>query len=186
MRHRTLDTFTGPFVLIEMDDGSLRTSWLTADVERQLKSSREDRSLQPELAERLTRYFAGNEVDFSDIALASGGGEFQRRCWRACRRIPRGQTRTYAELAEMAGSPSAARAAGQAMRHNALPIIVPCHRVVGSGGNLHGFGGTTNKRSRALSVKKSLLEMEGALADDLLSGLSPERAHGRTAALATA
>jgi methylated-DNA-[protein]-cysteine S-methyltransferase len=72
----------------------------------------------------------------------------------------------------MAGSPAAARAAGQAMRNNPLPIIVPCHRVVGSNGLLHGFGGTTNQRSKPLEIKRCLLEMEGALADDVLPGLS--------------
>jgi methylated-DNA-[protein]-cysteine S-methyltransferase len=190
MRHRIIRTFTGPFVLLAMDDASLRTSWLNRETNHLLKSSREDQLLQPDLADRLHRYFAGDEtVDFDDVPLPSGGGEFQRRCWRACRRIPRGQTRSYAELASLAGSPQAARAAGQAMRHNMLPVIVPCHRVVGSGGHLHGFGGTTNLRSRALAIKRCLLEMEAALADQdqpVLPGLSAMPAPRRTSILATA
>jgi methylated-DNA-[protein]-cysteine S-methyltransferase len=190
MRHRIIRTFTGPFVIFEMDDASLRTSWLNRETNHLLKSSREDRSLQPDLADRLHGYFAGDQaVNFDNVALPSAGGEFQRRCWRACRRIPLGQTRSYAELASLAGSPQAARAAGQAMRHNLLPVIVPCHRVVGSGGNLHGFGGTTNTRSRALAIKRSLLEMEAALADKgqpVLSGLPRTCAPRRTPTTATA
>jgi hypothetical protein len=67
-----------------------------------------------------------------------------------------------------------------------LPIIVPCHRVIGSGGHLHGFGGTTKQRSEPLAIKRALLEMEGALADDVLSGMSVERSARRTPVLATA
>lgn len=186
MRHRIIKTFTGPFVLMEMNDRSLRTSWLNGDMEPLLKRSVADRRLQPDLTRDLQRYFDGEDVDFSSVPLASGG-EFFRRCWKACRRIPRGQTRTYMQLATLAGSPAAARAAGQSMRRNPLPVIVPCHRVVGSGGNLHGFGGSTNASGAELSVKRRLLEMEGALADEdepVLSGRLGSA--GRTTALSTA
>ena len=174
MRHRILRSFTGPFVLIEMDDSSLRTSWLNREIAAVLKKSREDRGLLPELAARLARYFDGEDVDFDDVPLARGG-EFYRRCWRACRRIPRGQTRTYGQLAVLAGSPAAARAAGQSMRHNPLPVIVPCHRVVGGSGSLHGFGGSLDAAGAELCTKRLLLQMEGALADEeasLLPGLA--------------
>ncbi len=184
MRHRIIRTFTGPFVIIQEADGSLRTSWLNRETESLLRHSREDRALLPDLADRLSRYFAGEtDIDFSDVPLASGG-EFHRRCWKACRRIPRGEVRSYGELAALAGSPAAARAAGQAMRNNQLPIIVPCHRVIGSNGLLHGFGGTTNQGSKPLDIKRCLLEMEGALADDVLPGLSTSAR--RTIALASA
>jgi methylated-DNA-[protein]-cysteine S-methyltransferase len=195
MRHRIIRTFTGPFVLMQAADASLRTSWLNRETESLLKNSREDRSLLPDLADRIRRYFDGEtDVDFSDIPLVCGG-EFHRRCWRACRRIPRGQVRSYAQLAAAAGSPAAARAAGQAMRNNPLPIITPCHRVVGSTGLLHGFGGTTNQRSKPLDIKRALLEMEGwahirkvsrmgtsALTDDVLPGLSERAARTLTVA----
>jgi methylated-DNA-[protein]-cysteine S-methyltransferase len=184
MRHRILRTFTGPFVISLANDASLRTSWFNRETELQLKNSREDRALLPDLADRLARYFDGDtEVDFSEVPLAAGG-EFHRRCWKACRRIPRGEVRSYATLAAMAGSPAAARAAGQAMRRNPLPIIVPCHRVVGSSGLLHGFGGVTSPRSKPLEIKRALLETEGALTDDVLPGLSVSS--GRTLTLARA
>ena len=109
------------------------------------------------LGDRLRRYFAGDEVDFADILLdLSRGTDFQRAVWSACRSIPRGQVRTYRWLAQEAGSPRASRAAGQAMAHNPIPIIIPCHRVVGSNGSLTGFGG-------GLEMKRRLLELERAI-----------------------
>ena len=87
-----------------------------------------------------------------------------RRCWEACRSIPRGETRSYGELATMAGGrANAARAAGQAMRRNRLPIIIPCHRVISASGGLHGFSGSCDQGGPALAVKRALLQMEGAL-----------------------
>ncbi|MCI0366406.1 MAG: methylated-DNA--[protein]-cysteine S-methyltransferase [Phycisphaerales bacterium] len=162
MRHRILDTFTGPFAIIQHDDGSLVTSWLSKSTRHLLDLSRRDPKLLPELARRLMSYFEGEHVDFSDVRTPSGG-EFYHRCWNACRRIPRGKTLSYGELAHRAGSADAARAAGQAMRNNPLPIIVPCHRVIGSSGRLHGFGGTCNADAPELNVKTALLRMEGAL-----------------------
>lgn len=163
MRHRLFDTPTGVFALVEHNDGRIMTSWLTPEVELMLSVSRPARNLLPDLSRRLTRYFGGHAVDFSDVPLPPAGGFFMR-CWEACRSIPRGQTRSYAELAAMAGSPHAARAAGQAMRNNLLPIIIPCHRVIGSDGRLHGFGGSMSLRGQELAIKRRLLMMEGALA----------------------
>ena len=176
MRHIILRTFTGPFALMQLDDGSLRTGWVDQELEARLERSTADRRLQPDLVRRLKAYFDGEDIDFSDVPLPGGTAEFQRRCWQACRRIPRGVTISYAQLAGRAGSPNAFRAAGQSMRHNQLPVIVPCHRVVGSGGRLHGFGGTTAADSQPLSIKRRLLEMEGALADESeLSGRRRDR-----------
>ena len=184
MRHHILRTFTGPFALIEMDDGSLRTSWMDDDVERMLRVSSLDRKLQPSIVSRLNRYFDGEVVEFNDVPTPEAA-EFQRRCWEACRRIPRGKVCTYADLARAAKSPTAFRAAGQAMRRNMLPIIIPCHRVIGSGGSLHGFAGSVDADGRELSAKRALLEMEGALADvAVLPGLSKSRK--RTPARVTA
>ena len=76
--------------------------------------------------------------------------------WDACRRIPPGETRSYAWLAQAAGRPLAARAAGQSMARNRLAMIIPCHRVIGSDGGLHGYG------AGGLGVKARLLDMERA------------------------
>src|SRR6185503_20117626 len=122
MRHRLFNTFTGPFALIEHTDGALATTWVNADVRKMLKDSALDARLLPDLSRRLKAYFAGDDaVEFDDVPTPATGGEFFIACWEACRRIPRGETRTYGELAEEAGSPAAARAAGQSMRSNRLP-----------------------------------------------------------------
>ena len=88
------------------------------------------------------------------------GTPFMQKCWVACRNIPYGETRTYGELAKAAGSPKGARAAGQAMRRNPLPIITPCHRVIATSGKLHGFAGKTNLKSKELKIKHYLLQLE--------------------------
>ncbi len=104
---------------------------------------------------QLSDYFDGKKVDFSGALEYNGSTPFQKRVWDATRRIPYGETRTYGEIAREAGSPGAARATGRALGANPIPIIVPCHRVVGSDGSLTGFGG-------GLEMKKRLLDMEKA------------------------
>jgi methylated-DNA-[protein]-cysteine S-methyltransferase len=104
----------------------------------------------------LDRYFEGRLQEFDlplDWQLTHG---FYRKVLRATARIPYGQTRSYTEVAKRAGSPRAVRAAGSALGSNPLPIIVPCHRVLRSGGALGGYGG-------GLETKRALLELEGAM-----------------------
>lgn len=105
----------------------------------------------------LSAYFEGEPVDFHAIPLdRSKASRFQLIVWKITARIPYGKTISYAELARRAGSPSAARAVGQCMARNPFPILIPCHRVIGSSGSLRGFGG-------GLRMKRALLKMEGAL-----------------------
>ena len=100
-------------------------------------------------------YFAGNMTALDSIPLdLSKASPFFGAAWVACRSIPPGETRSYQWLAEAAGNPKASRAAGQAMAKNPFPLIIPCHRVVGSGGGLHGYG------AGGIGVKARLLEME--------------------------
>jgi methylated-DNA-[protein]-cysteine S-methyltransferase len=103
---------------------------------------------------QLGEYFAGERRRF-DLPLAPQGTEFQRRVWRALTEIPYGETVSYGELARRIGKPSAPRAVGLANGANPLPIIVPCHRVIGADGSLTGFGG-------GLPIKRKLLALEGA------------------------
>ncbi len=102
--------------------------------------------------EQLGEYFAGRRTHF-DVPLAPQGTSFQLRVWAELRRIPYGQTISYGELARRVGLPRAARAVGAANGANPLPIIVPCHRVIGADGRLTGFGG-------GLALKADLLALE--------------------------
>lgn len=105
---------------------------------------------------QLAEYFAGRRRSF-DLPLAPRGTEFQHIVWAALTRIPYGATLSYGELARQIGRPHASRAVGLANGANPLPIIVPCHRVIGADGSLTGFGG-------GLEVKRTLLALERAQA----------------------
>jgi len=165
MRYRLLDTPIQPFVITEEDNGRLGTTFVSGPGDRRLRGGRRDDGMRPALAALFERYFSGEAVDF-DIVPTPDGPRFFRACWNAARRIPHGEVRTYGQLAEMAGSGrGASRAAGQAMRRNPLGIIIPCHRVVGAGGRLGGFGGSTDPAGEALTLKRRLLALEGVLSE---------------------
>ena len=101
------------------------------------------------------RYFEGEITALDEIELdMEKAPPFFKSAWQACRSIPCGETRSYSWLAEEAGSPLAMRAAGQAMARNRWPLIIPCHRVIGADGGLHGYG------AGGLRVKARLLDME--------------------------
>ena len=102
----------------------------------------------------IATYLRGDVMPLASLHLdMEGAPPFFRAAWEACRRIPPGETRSYAWLASAAGNPRAFRAAGQAMARNRLSIVVPCHRVIASDGGLHGYGG-------GLAMKEQLLELE--------------------------
>ena len=108
-----------------------------------------------ECARQLDEYFAGRRRSFT-LPLAARGTAFQRRVWREIAAIPFGETISYAALAERAGAPGAARAAGAATGRNPWSVIVPCHRVLGGRGELTGYAGGLDRKLR-------LLTLEGAL-----------------------
>jgi len=130
-----------------------------------------------ELVAQLQRYFAGERVDFSGAAVdLSRVKDFHRRIYELTRAIGWGETASYGDLARLAGAPGAARAVGQAMGHNPVPIIIPCHRVLAAGRKIGGFsayGGAV--------TKERLLAMEGVHlgGTPLLPGLLPARVVGR-------
>ncbi len=113
---------------------------------------------------QLDGYFKGERGAF-DLPLAPHGTPFQREVWQALASIPFGETISYAQLAARVGRPSAMRAVGAANGRNPLPIVLPCHRVIGANGSLTGFGG-------GLPTKRFLLELEGALAGEGLFAVS--------------
>lgn len=120
------------------------------------RTSRPDRGLLREAALQLDAYFDGRLRTFS-LPLAPEGTAFQQDVWRVLEAIPYGETLSYADVADRVGRPTAVRAVGAANGRNPIPIIIPCHRVIGSSGKLVGFGG-------GLDAKRALLGLEqGAL-----------------------
>ena len=110
--------------------------------------------------QQLEEYFAGERKDF-DLPLHLSGTDFQLYVLQELRRIPYGETRSYGDIAKRIGRPKAMRAVGAANGRNPIPIIVPCHRVIGSSGDLTGFGG-------GLDTKEALLRLEAENSDVLL------------------
>jgi methylated-DNA-[protein]-cysteine S-methyltransferase len=98
-----------------------------------------------EVARQLEEYFTGRRRVF-DLPIRMEGTEFQRRAWRMLMEIPYGQTRSYGEQARRIGNPNASRAVGLANGRNPIPIVVPCHRVIGADGSLTGFGGGVERK----------------------------------------
>ena len=115
---------------------------------------RRDAGALRDAREQLQAYFAGERRDFA-LVLAPDGTPFQRKVWTMLANIPYGETWSYGELADRIGEPRAVRAVGAANGRNPLPVVLPCHRVIGSDGRLTGFGG-------GLPLKAFLLGHEGA------------------------
>ncbi|HVS85429.1 MAG TPA: methylated-DNA--[protein]-cysteine S-methyltransferase [Gaiellaceae bacterium] len=151
MARAVVDSPIGPLGLVASDEG---LSAVLFDGSRLRPEG--DSPVLAEAARQLAVYFAGELVDF-DLPLDLHGTDFQRSCWLALATIPYGQTVSYGEQARRLGlGPDAARAVGSANGSNPVPIVLPCHRVIGADGSLTGFGG-------GLHVKRFLLEHEGAL-----------------------
>lgn len=112
-------------------------------------------ALLGDLPQRLRRYLEGKPVHFPDRLDFAGASHFQQDVWQVAQTIPYGETRSYAWIAAQLGLSKASRAVGQALGRNPLPIVVPCHRVIGSDGGLGGF-------SAGLDMKRHLLRLENA------------------------
>ncbi len=116
------------------------------------KYQEKDTKLLLKAKKELEEYFAGKRKEF-DLPLEQEGTEFQKKVWEALERIPYGETRTYKDVAKMVGNEKASRAVGMANNKNSIPIIIPCHRVIGSNGKLVGY-------ALGLDMKKYLLDLE--------------------------
>jgi methylated-DNA-[protein]-cysteine S-methyltransferase len=153
----------GDLLLASDDDGRLRGVDLHGDESRMTKWLHRQygtrlvlewgRAPKP-VREALDAYFAGRLDALDEIECQADGTEFQRNVWTALRDIPAGQTLSYGALAERLGNPKAVRAVGLANGSNPIPIVIPCHRVIGSNGSLTGYGG-------GLERKRWLLSHEG-------------------------
>ncbi|HVA55286.1 MAG TPA: methylated-DNA--[protein]-cysteine S-methyltransferase [Gammaproteobacteria bacterium] len=153
MQYCTLSSPVGELLLAGDDSGlhMLGFQGGTHPIRLQRHWQEDPRPFRKALAQ-LRDYFAGRRREF-DLPLVPSGTEFQLKVWSALRTIPYGKTWSYAELAQRIRKPKAARAVGAANGQNPIPIIVPCHRVIGADGSLTGFGG-------GLKIKRILLELE--------------------------
>jgi methylated-DNA-[protein]-cysteine S-methyltransferase len=153
MRYRTIESPLGE-LLLAGDGGGLWFLGFPSGKGRLVPGA--DWVLQPDcfsaVEVQLAQYFEGRRTSF-DLQLTLSGTEFQLDVLNALGRIPYGETRTYREIATAIGRPKAVRAVGAANGRNPLPIIIPCHRVIGADGSLTGFGG-------GLAAKTFLLELE--------------------------
>ncbi len=155
MSTRTAVTLTTPIgELLLVSDGESLTALRFDDARRgsPTPGAVPDAVLE-RTAAQLGEYFAGERTSF-DIPLRAAGTPFEQRVWDELRAIPYGETTSYGEIAVRVGEPGAARAVGRANGRNPIPVIVPCHRVIGADGSLTGFGG-------GLECKRALLDLEG-------------------------
>lgn len=157
MTHTTVDSPVGPLTLVATD-GVLSGLYMTDQRYRP-----DDESFGPvdaapfaDVVVQLEEYFAGTRTSF-ELELDLLGTPFQRTVWRALCSIPYGETVSYGELAAMVGRPTAARAVGMANGRNPVGIIVPCHRVVGSTGDLTGYGGGIERKRQLLAFETATL-----------------------------
>jgi len=152
-RCTTLDTPLGTIVAAWNDDGVVSIRLDTGAVAYARKRGwRAVAGARVNVAEQLRAYFAG-ELRVFDLRVVQEGTDFQRCVWNALAGIPYGETRSYSDVARAIARPSAVRAVGAANGRNDVPIVIPCHRVIGSGGELRGYAG-------GLGVKAALLRFE--------------------------
>ena len=154
MFYTMIDSPIGAILLAGSDAGLSKIHFIAPDEHRPVYSAwRHDPAALAPAAEQLNAYFAGELREF-DLALAPSGTSFQREVWDALCTIPYGATASYGDIARSIGKPDAVRAVGTANGRNPLPIVVPCHRVIGSDGSLVGYSG-------GMHIKIALLTLEG-------------------------
>lgn len=149
--HTFVDSPLGPLLLLS--DGAALTGLLMNErIVPALSQENPDATPFPEARRQLAGYFAGALQEF-DLPLAAEGTAFQRGVWERLREIPYGATVSYGELARRMGRPGASRAVGLANGRNPISIVVPCHRVIGSGGKLIGYGGGLANKARLIELE---------------------------------
>lgn len=154
--HTNIETPLGELILVTQD-GALSGVYFPGHWTRPDPATFGERAEHgfEAVEQQLAEYFAGERTSF-ELPTSTVGDGFERRVWKLIDQIPYGQTSTYGELALELGDPLLARRVGNAVAHNPLSIVVPCHRVVGKDGKLTGYAG-------GLERKQFLLELEGAL-----------------------
>ena len=160
-----LDSPVGPLLLAGADGILMLINFPTGSQALQPRPEwvRES-AMFAEAARQLRNYFEGGRTDFS-MALEMDGTDFQKETWTALRAVPFGATVSYGELARLVGRPKASRAVGAANHANPLPIVVPCHRVIGSDKSLTGFGGGLETKLKLLALENPTAYGSGAQGD---------------------
>ena len=151
---RTIESPIGPLTLAGRDSVLTHLRMVDQTYEPDRGDWLPDPHAFSHIVEQLAAYFAGELTDF-DIRLDPAGTPFQQRVWQALLTIPYGETRSYGQIARQIGSPSSARAVGLANGHNPIAIVVPCHRVIGAGGSLTGYGGGLDRIRMLLGLEKT-------------------------------
>ncbi len=154
MRYSYLDTPIGRLLIAGDEDAVRRIDFPKDGKPGRPEAGWEEseRGTVGETIRQLRQYFEGERSEF-ELPLAPAGTQFQKAVWDRLREIPYGETISYGELAKRVGNPKASRAVGAANGQNPIPIVIPCHRVIGANGKLTGFGG-------GLPVKEALLALE--------------------------
>ena len=154
-----IESALGPLLLVADEGGLRQILFVNGRHPAQPESSWiEDRAPHGEIIRQLQAYFAG-ELEHFNLQLAPEGTPFQLEVWRRLRDIPFGETISYGELAGRIGNPKASRAVGLANGSNPIPIVIPCHRVIGSNGKLTGYGGGLPIKEKLLALEKRQLRL---------------------------
>ena len=153
--HTTMPSPVGHLTLVSQDGAlvRLRMDWDEPPLREDEVGPRDDDAGE-EAVRQLAEYFAGERTRF-DLPLAPRGDDFKQQVWRLLQEIPYGQTRSYGDIARRLGDVSLSQAVGVANNRNAIPIVIPCHRVIGSDGSLVGYGGGLDRKRLLLALEET-------------------------------
>lgn len=161
LSYKEINSPVGKLTIVASAKTLVAVEW---ELESRDRKRRDPAKLDPrhailrETERQLGEYFDGTRTHF-DLPLESRGSEFEKKVWRALKKIPYGKTKSYLDLAKAIGSPKACRAVGAANSRNPLPIVVPCHRVIGANGKLTGFTGGLEKKATLLAHEARALAL---------------------------
>jgi methylated-DNA-[protein]-cysteine S-methyltransferase len=154
MNYAYLETSIGRLLIAGDEHSVRRIEFPNKEAKPEAGWAESEKGAVGEAVKQLREYFAGRRAEF-DLPLEPAGTPFQLTVWKALSDIPYGETISYGELAKRVGNPNASRAVGAANGKNPLPIVVPCHRVIGANGKLTGFGGGLPTKEALLALEKS-------------------------------
>jgi methylated-DNA-[protein]-cysteine S-methyltransferase len=155
----TIESPLGPLLLASDNSGLTEICFPNGKQSAKAKTDwKEDSAQLKEVTRQLRAYFAG-ELETFDLSLAPEGTPFQQKVWSELCKIPYGETISYGELARRIGNPNASRAVGLANGSNPIPIVIPCHRVIGANGKLTGYGGGLPIKEKLLALEKRQLRL---------------------------